>query len=147
LHLCRATAALRATQLNTHDRAEPRPILMPAVRPRQWLPLLLLSALAGCNPPRAGGSAEQLAAVSNGCVQAMLRSTCRVMNDTSKDMPVSEVVLIAGVGRVDAKSYRALREAGDGMCAQIQASCGSDWEGAQCRTARALWGGDAHKPR
>ena len=62
-------------------------------------------------------------------------------------LPVSEVVVIAGVGRVDAKAYRALREAGEGMCAQVQTSCGAAWDGAPCHTARALWGGDAHKPR
>jgi hypothetical protein len=56
-------------------------------------------------------------------------------------------VLIAGVGRVDAKAYRALREAGEGMCAQVQTTCGAAWEGAPCHTARALWGGDAYKPR
>ena len=53
------------------------------------------------------------------------------------ELPVSEVVLIAGVGRVDAKAYRALRLAGEGMCAQVQTSCGTAWEGAPCRTARS----------
>jgi hypothetical protein len=33
------------------------------------------------------------------------------------------------------------------MCSQVQSSCGAAWEGAPCRTARALWGGDTHKPR
>jgi hypothetical protein len=51
------------------------------------------------------------------------------------------------VGRVDAASYRALREAGEGMCAQVQTACSSRWDGAPCRTARALWGGVAHKPK
>jgi hypothetical protein len=94
----------------------------------------------------AGGRAEQVTAIYDGCVQAMLRSTCRVVNDKS-DIPPSEVVLIAGVGRVDARSYRALREAGEGMCAQVQTQCSAQWEGPSCRTARALWGGPDHKPR
>ena len=94
----------------------------------------------------AGGDAGHVTAIFDACVQAMLRSTCQVVNDKS-DIPPSEVVLIAGVGRVDARSYRALREAGEGMCAQVQTHCGADWEGASCRTARALWGGPAHKPR
>jgi hypothetical protein len=102
--------------------------------------------LAACSPATRGGSAEQVAAVHGGCVQEMVRSTCRVLNDQSP-VPASEVVLVAGVGRVDAKSYQALREAGEGMCAQVQTACGGDWEGAPCRTARALWGGAAHKPR
>jgi hypothetical protein len=106
-----------------------------------WLAsLLLLSACGADQQQAAGGSAEQVSALYNGCVEAMLRSTCRAMNDKS-ELPVSEVVLIAGVGRVDAKAYRALREAGEGMCAQVQTSCGASWEGAPCRTARALWGG------
>jgi hypothetical protein len=106
--------------------------------------LLLFSACG--DKAVAGGSAEQVGAIYNGCVEAMLRSTCQAMNDKS-ELPASEVVLIAGVGRVDAKAYRALREAGEGMCAQVQSSCGALWEGAPCRTARALWGGDTHKPR
>jgi hypothetical protein len=84
--------------------------------------------------------------VYDACVVAMLKSACVAMNDKT-DIPPSEVVLIAGVGRVDARSYRALREAGEGMCAQVQNSCGAQWDGAPCRTARALWGGPAHKPR
>ena len=110
------------------------------------LGLGLLALLAACGAERQGGSTEQIGAVHAGCVDAMLRSTCRVLNDKS-EVPASEVVLIAGVGRVDAKAYRALREAGEGMCLQVQTSCGAAWEGAPCRTARALWGGDAFKPR
>jgi hypothetical protein len=106
----------------------------------------LLALLAACSAEQKGGSIEQVAAVRAACVDAMLRSTCRVLNDKS-DVPASEVVLIAGVGRVDARSYRALREAGEGMCAQVQASCGAAWESAPCRTARALWGGAAHRPQ
>jgi hypothetical protein len=113
---------------------------------KRRLGLCLLALLAACSAENKGGSKEQVGAVHAGCVDAMLRSTCRVLNDKS-DVPVSEVVLIAGVGRVDAKSYRALREAGEGMCAQVQASCSAAWEAAPCRTARALWGGAAHKPQ
>jgi hypothetical protein len=108
-----------------------------------------VALLAGCQDRAAapaGGRADQVSAIYDGCVQAMLRSTCRVVNDKS-DIPPSEVVLIAGVGRVDARSYRALREAGEGMCAQVQAQCSAQWEGPSCRTARALWGGPDHKPR
>ncbi len=108
--------------------------------------VLLLLVACSAEQKGAAGSAEQVAAVNAGCVDQMLRSICRVTNDKS-ELPPSEVVLIAGVGRVDAKAYRALRESGEGMCAQVQVSCGSAWEGAPCRTARALWGGAAHKPQ
>jgi hypothetical protein len=108
--------------------------------------LSLLLSSCSAEKPNPGGSTEQVTAIYNGCVTAMLRSACQAMNDKS-ELPTSDVVLIAGVGRVDAKSYRALREAGEGMCTQVQSSCGTAWEGAPCRTARALWGGDTHKPR
>jgi hypothetical protein len=112
-----------------------------------WCVVACLLPFSACGDKAlAGGSAEQVGAIYNGCVEAMLRSTCQAMNDKS-ELPVSEVVLIAGVGRVDAKAYRALREAGEGMCVQVQTSCGTAWEGAPCRTARALWGVDALKPR
>ena len=97
--------------------------------------LLLLMSACGADKQTAG-SAEQVGAIYNGCVDAMLRSACQAMNDES-ELPASEVVLIAGVGRVDAKAYRALREAGEGMCAQVQTACGAAWDGAPCRTARA----------
>jgi hypothetical protein len=113
----------------------------------RWCVVACLLLFAACGEkPVAGGSTDQVGAIYNGCVEAMLRSTCQAMNDKS-ELPASEVVLIAGVGRVDAKAYRALREAGEGMCAQVQTSCGAAWESAPCRTARALWGGDAFKPR
>jgi hypothetical protein len=107
---------------------------------------LLLAAACSAEPQGSSGVAAQVGAVHAGCVDAMLRSTCRVLNDKS-EVPATEVVFIAGVGRVDAKAYRALREAGEGMCAQVQAACGSAWDGAPCRTARALWGGPALKPQ
>jgi hypothetical protein len=102
--------------------------------------------LAGCSASERGGNAGQVTAVYDACVQEMVRSTCRVLNDKS-EVPPSEVVFVAGVGQVDAKAYQALREAGEGMCAQVQTACGQAWEGASCRTARALWGGPAHKPK
>jgi len=114
-----------------------------------WFACALLQLLSACGADKqqvAGGNAEQVSAIHGGCIEAMLRSSCRAMNDKS-DLPASEVVLIAGVGRVDAKAYRALREAGEGMCEQVKTSCGTAWEGAPCRTARALWGGESHKPR
>ncbi len=116
------------------------------MKPCTFVLWCVLFAACSPAPPAAGGSAEQVGAVYGSCVQEMLRSTCRVLNDKS-DVPASDVIFVAGVGRVDAASYRALREAGEGMCAQVQAACGSQWDGAPCRTARALWGGAAHRPQ
>lgn len=111
------------------------------------LPVAALAA-AACSgsPPPGAGSAVQVRTVYDGCVAAMVKSACVAMNDKSPP-PTGDVVLVAGVGPVDARAYRALREAGEGMCAHVQASCGTQWEGAPCRTARALWGGADLKPR
>lgn len=102
---------------------------------------LLAAGLIGCDakPKPVRASAEQLRAVHGSCVEAMIRSTCMAANDKSNSAPQAETVLIAGVGRVDAKAYRQLREAGDDMCRQVQVACEADWDGNACRTGRALW--------
>lgn len=102
---------------------------------------LLVASLVACDakPKPVRASAEQLRAVHGACVEAMIRSTCMAANDKSTSAPQAETVLIAGVGRVDARAYRQLREAGDDMCRQVQVACEADWDGNSCRTGRALW--------
>ena len=99
-------------------------------------------ALAACGesqtPLRA--SDEQVRAVQSACIDAMLRSTCLAANDKSPSTVASEgTVMIAGVGRVDTRAYRELRESGDDMCRLVKTACEGDWEGNRCRAARALW--------
>ena len=80
----------------------------------------------------------QLAQMHEACVTAMVQSACRVMVG-SAPAEAATTVLIAGVGRIDAKAYRELRDAGEAMCAVARSSCERDWDGASCRGARALW--------
>lgn len=68
----------------------------------------------------------------------MVRNTCQVMSGSTPGAAAS-AVFVAGVGAVDAASYRALRESGDAMCATVRQSCSGDWDAPACRTARALW--------
>ena len=76
--------------------------------------------------------------VANACVEAMLRSTCQVMNGSAAAQAAS-VVFVAGVGPVDATAYRELRASGEAMCGVVRNACRRDWDGAQCKTARGLW--------
>jgi hypothetical protein len=75
--------------------------------------------------------------VNAACVEAMLRSTCKVM--TGPPSSSAGAVFVAGVGPVDAVAYRELRASGDAMCSTVKSACVKDWEGAQCKTARSLW--------
>ena len=78
--------------------------------------------------------------VAQACVEAMLRSTCQVMNGPTAAQAAS-VVYVAGVGPVDATAYRELRASGEAMCAVVRDACRKEWDGAQCKTARGLWPG------
>ena len=70
----------------------------------------------------------------------MVRSACVADKDTSTAKPTSSaVVMLAGVGAVDAQFYAKLRAAGDSMCEVLVQPCEKSWEGSECRTARALW--------
>jgi hypothetical protein len=105
--------------------------------------------LAGCAdkpaPPAAAASPSltgksAVRAVHARCVAAMVRSACIAAKDASTSPPPSSpVVMLAGVGAVDARFYAALRAAGDGMCEMLVQPCDKSWDGPQCRTARALW--------
>ncbi len=106
----------------------------------------LVAALHGCGDAnRTAGQtdsrrAAEVDAMTAKCVEAMVRSTCSVMVSPPPG-PEATVVFIAGVGPVDAQAYRALRQSGDAMCALVRSACASDWESAQCKTARGLWPG------
>jgi hypothetical protein len=105
------------------------------------LALVLPLLLAGCVDPAAAQAKERAAslqAMHGACVTAMIKSTCQVVLDSAKRDPAS-VVVIAGVGQVDAAAYAALRDAGDAMCSVAKAGCEKDWQGNACKSARALW--------
>ena len=94
-------------------------------------------------PPHAGSAgpapAAELERIHAACVDAMVRSTCQVMTG-SPPSSAAGVVFVAGVGPVDAKAYRELRDSGEAMCGVVRKACLDDWDGAQCRTARGLYG-------
>lgn len=81
---------------------------------------------------------SQLRAMHEACVDAMVRSTCQALVGSAPTTPAATVV-IAGVGRVDAVAYAALRDAGDAMCSLGRAACERDWQSGTCQSARALW--------
>ena len=111
---------------------------------RQRLVLPLVALLVGTGPSPAAPLAapvRELEAVYGACVQAMLRSTCRVSNDKSTAAPTAKTVFVAGVGQVDAASYQKLRAAGEAMCTDVRKACSANWSSATCRTGRSLWGG------
>jgi hypothetical protein len=105
------------------------------------LALVLPLLQTGCIDQAATQAKERatsLQAMHGACVTAMIKSTCQVVLDSAKRDPAS-VVVIAGVGQVDAVAYAALRDAGDAMCSVAKAGCEKDWQGNACKSARALW--------
>ena len=74
------------------------------------------------------------------CVDAMTRSACRAMSGPDIGPATEGVLLVAGVGPVDARAWTELRAAGDAMCTQVVRRCREDWSGPACRTARAMHG-------
>lgn len=100
--------------------------------------LIPSAAAAGAAPIAKAG----VRALHARCVEAMVRSACVASKDHSAaaaSTPASPVVMLAGVGAVDARFYAQLRSAGDGMCEILVQPCEQAWEGSACRTARALW--------
>lgn len=108
--------------------------------------LVAAGLLVGCQDRRdaAAADAASLAALVASCVDAMVRSSCRVMNGPTASSAAS-VVFVAGVGPVDADAYRRLRSSGEAMCGVIEQACRSDWNDPQCKTAQSLWPGVSAK--
>lgn len=96
--------------------------------------------MAACSDSTSKPQAQEaeIERVTSACVEAMLRSTCQVMNGPTAAQAAS-VVYVAGVGPVDANAYRELRASGEAMCNVVRDACRKDWEAAQCKTARGLW--------
>jgi hypothetical protein len=64
------------------------------------------------------------------------------MNDRSRRSAAirGEVIFVAGVGAIDATSYRQIQSFGESMCSHVRSACETAPSGAQCRTALQLWG-------
>ena len=95
--------------------------------------------LATQNPAPSGSTLDQLVAQ---CAEDMIRQTCRIMgNAAGASVPDGSVIVVAGVGAIDAQVYTRLRADGEAMCETVRRSCREAWDGPPCRTARALYGG------
>lgn len=97
----------------------------------------LMLGLAACGSHE-GPQAAALAQLKARCVEAMVRSTCRVV-DGPQASTAAGVVFVAGVGAVDGEAYRQLRASGEAMCGMAERQCRGDWASPGCRTARSLW--------
>ena len=97
-----------------------------------------MSSCVDSAPQQTRQNAEEIERVVALCAEAMVRSTCQVMN-APPDVRAANVVFVAGVGAVDATAYRQLRASGDAMCSVVRTACSQSWESAQCTTARGLW--------
>lgn len=98
--------------------------------------------LQACQPDHhntPASPAQELERMLGLCVQQMVSNTCSVMKDAPQSPKPGSYVLIAGIGRVDAQAYEAIRQSGEAMCEQVKRQCQADWNGPSCRTARQLW--------
>ena len=111
--------------------------------------LALATLVAACSDRSSqadhNNRAAELERVVAACTDAMVRSTCQVMSGPSASN-TADVVFVAGIGPVDAKAYRDLRNSGEAMCGVVRDACTKDWNSAQCRTARGLWPGSDGAP-
>jgi hypothetical protein len=48
-------------------------------------------------------------------------------------------ILVAGVGRFQAEDYFVFIDAGKKMCEVVAEECSKDYDGRNCKMARALW--------
>lgn len=118
-----------------------------AVGIRRSLTVLMAAVLLGIGCAPATSDRGLVAAVDSGqldtlhasCMDAMIKSTCRVSSGGAPSSDPEGAVFVAGVGQVDAASYRQLRESGDAMCTLMKQSCAENWTGVRCQTARSLW--------
>lgn len=87
--------------------------------------------------PLAAQADQRIDNMVRNCDRVMVQNVCRVALDR-KDYP-NGYVLVAGVGRINADSYLKIRNAGDQMCNVVREVCTAEFDGQDCRAARALW--------
>ena len=104
--------------------------------------LLLLLALAGCEPATVARSAPQrdLDRLVARCTEAMVRDVCVARRQSAADStPAASQVFVAGVGAIDAGAYAEIRSAGEAMCGLVKTRCDQGWNDSACVAARSLW--------
>jgi hypothetical protein len=88
--------------------------------------------------PKDSTHARSVESLVRRCGVQMLADTCRVMNTPALPQSSSRL-FIAGIGEVDAAATAAIRSYGNNMCEEVGVQCASNWDGASCRIARALY--------
>ena len=114
------------------------------VTPTQASALTSNTSLTTSHRPRADSSTASLSDIKSlaaRCQTAMVKDVCGIMTSSKPagNGRDSERLFIAGVGEVDAKVFTRLREAGDKMCGEVEAECSTNWAGAGCKIARAMY--------
>ncbi len=93
-------------------------------------------------PPAPAADDAEVARIVAACTEDMVRQTCRVMGaPNGAKVADGTVIFVAGIGAIDASVYNELRASGDAMCQTVRRACVSQWNGAACQTARALYTG------
>ena len=86
---------------------------------------------------------SQIDVLYAGCIQDMVNNTCKVMSDSSgrinMETNASNVIFVAGVGAIDAKTYQEIYSYGADMCNVVRTDCTENWDGRQCKIARVLY--------
>lgn len=73
------------------------------------------------------------------CERQMFMGVCTAQVDRT-EYPPNATILLAGVGRIPLDAYLKIRNADTQMCTLARSYCTSAPDGAECKTARALWG-------
>jgi hypothetical protein len=101
--------------------------------------LLGLTVVLGCTPNPQPDS-TQLDQLSRQCTAQMVAQTCRAMAPGSlPNAKPGEIVMVAGVGPIEAQLLVDLRNAGDQMCSDVRRTCVQDWQGQACKVYKALY--------
>lgn len=74
------------------------------------------------------------------CEVVMAQDVCRVELDRRAfKNPTVLIVNSSGSVRISTDSYVRIRNSGAAMCEVVKTACTTDWNGDDCKAARALW--------
>ena len=102
-----------------------------------WETVAMKNLLFACVLSANAAADTRIDSMVTHCQSVMTRGVCRVQLDRS-NIP-NATMLVAGVGRIKTDSYLKIRNAGDQMCVVVRDVCNANFEGDDCKAARALW--------
>jgi hypothetical protein len=77
-------------------------------------------------------------AMVGNCQAVMDRGVCKVVLD--RNSYPNKTMIVAGVPyRISTDSYIKIKNAGDQMCTVVREVCTANFDGDDCKAARALW--------